>query len=158
MNFEMNTVADALYQIKYNPFKYGEYMASFYSTIENVENNLLIAQIVIPLCSHPKFKKKLEGAVFGENRKSSIWTIFKDRAELYDLKERIDEFRTLTEQSIHYCLVNDWLTIDKENLMIVLSFNIESIFRKQKNAENLGKLLSGLKIIEIYSFFGVKNI
>jgi len=152
----MNTIADALYLIKYNPFKYGEYLTSFYSTIKNVENNLLLAQLVIPLCCHPQFKTKLEGAVFGESRKSSIWTIFNDKTMLYDLQERIDEFRMLTKQSIQYCLANDWLTIDIKTLTLFLSNETKSILTSQKNAENLGKLVSGLTVTEIYAFLGVK--
>lgn len=152
----MNNVIDALYQIKYNPFKYGNYIASFYSTVENVENNLLLAQLVIPLCSHPEYKTKLEGAVFGEKRKSSIWTVFENKTLLYDLQERIDQFRKLTEQSIQYCLINGWLTIDIKSLTLAYSVSEYFNFTKHKNAENLGKLISGLSLTEIYAFLGVK--
>jgi hypothetical protein len=143
----MNNVIDALYQIKYNPFKYGNYIASFYSTVENVENNLLLAQLVIPLCSHPEYKTKLEGAVFGEKRKSSIWTVFENKTLLYDLQERIDQFRKL---------INGWLTIDIKSLTLAYSVSEYFNFTKHKNAENLGKLISGLSLTEIYAFLGVK--
>jgi len=152
----MGTVVDALYKIKYNPFKFGEYIASFYSEIKNVDNNLLLAPIIIPLCSHPVFKTKLEGAVFGPKKQSSLWSIFDDRTKLYDLQERVDEFKILTNQSIHYCLVNDWLAINVETLTLSYLVDKEVPMQIQKNAENLGKLLSGLSITEIYAFLGVK--
>lgn len=152
----MSSIVDALYQLKYNPFKYGEYIASFYSSIQNIENNFLLAPLIIPLCSHPIFGTKLSGAVFGEKRKSSIWTIFDDRTKLYDLQERIDEFQSLTEQCIQFCLANDWLAVDDESLSLQFIANSESILTLQKSAANFGKLVSGHSVIELYAFLGVK--
>lgn len=148
----MSSVIDALYQLKYNPFKYGEYLTSFYSSLENLENNLLLAPLVIPLCSHPIFANKLRNA----NKRSSLWSIFDDRTSLYDLQERMDEFKGLTEQSICYCLVNDWLVIDNENLTLRYSPDAVTIPAIQKNAVNLGKLISSHSVVEIYAFLGVK--
>ncbi|AGH81191.1 hypothetical protein PCNPT3_06255 [Psychromonas sp. CNPT3] len=148
----MSSVIDALYQLKYNPFKYGEYLTSFYSSLENLENNFLLAQLVIPLCSHPFFANKLRHA----NNRSSLWSIFDDRTSLYDLQERMDEFKGLTEQSIRYCLINDWLVIDHENLTLRYSSDAVTIPAIQKNAVNLGKLISSHSVVETYAFLGVK--
>lgn len=152
----MSSVIDALYQLKYNPFKYGEHIASFYSTIQNVEKNLLLAPLIIPLCTHPTFGTSLSSAVFGEKKKSSIWTIFNDRAKLYDLQERISEFQSLTEQCIQFCLTNDWLTIDDKNLSLEYITTSDQKLTPQKNAANFGKLVSGHSVIELYAFLGVK--
>jgi len=65
----MSSIVDALYELKYNPFEYGAYIGSFYTVISESENNLLLAQLVIPLCSHPVFGKTISGAVFGEKTK-----------------------------------------------------------------------------------------
>lgn len=146
----MSSVIEALYDLKYNPFKYGEYIASFYSSINRVENNILLSPLIIPLCSHHFFAKKLKNA----NKRSSMWSIFDDREKLYDLQERIDEFQCLTEQSIRYCLANDWLIVDKENLEI--HYLADNPCVMQKNAVNLGKLFTDHSVIEIYSFLGVK--
>ena len=152
----MSSLVDTLFQIKYNPFKYGEYLASFYSTVDNVENNLLLSQLVIPLCSHPIFQEKIERAIFGDKRRSTIWSIFKDRERLYDLQERINEFRLLTDQCLQYSLINDWLEIKPEKLQVVVGKDINVDFVRQKSGENLGKLFSNLSVIEIYAFLGVK--
>ncbi len=148
----MNSIIDALYQIKYNPFKYGEYMASFYSSLEGVENNLLLAPLVIPLCSHPLFAKKLGNA----NKKSSLWSIFDDRAKLYDLQERMYEFKDLTDQSIQYCLVNDWLTIESKKLSLRFLEDANKSLTLHRNAVNLGKLVSDHSVVETYAFLGVR--
>ncbi|NOJ19922.1 MULTISPECIES: three component ABC system middle component [Vibrio harveyi group] len=152
----MSSIVDALYELKYNPFEYGPYLASFYTTINESENNLLLAPLVIPLCSHPVFNKKISGAVFGETRQSSIWSIFNDRAQLYDLQERIDEFQVLTEQCIQYCLINDWLSVNEKGLSLHKSDSSDSLFTSQKSAGKLGQLFSGHSVIEIYAFLGVK--
>ena len=152
----MSSVIDALYQIKYNPFKYGDHVISFYSSLSGVENNLLLAPLIIPLCSHPVYGNSLSSAVFGEKRKSSIWTIFGERGTLYDLQERIDEFRSLTEQCIQYCLINDWLLLDENGLNLSSLDNKNENFEVKKNAFNLGRLLSDLSVVETYAFLGVK--
>lgn len=148
----MASIVDALYHIKYNPFKFGSYIASFYSAVEDVENNILLAPLVIPLCSHPE----LSGKLFRSNKNSSIWTIFSERETLYDLQERINSFQELTDQSIQYCLVNDWLTVDSSTLTLYSSAEEDNLPELQKSAVKLGRLLSRHSIVEIYAFLGVR--
>jgi hypothetical protein len=152
----MSSIVDALYELKYNPFDYGPFMASFYKHLVESENNLLLAQLVIPLCSHPVFSKKISGAMFGNKKRSSIWSVFDDRTKLYDLQERIDGFQTLTEQCIQYCLINDWLSVDENNLSLSKNDSSNSVFTQKKCAEKLGQLFSGHPVVEIYAFLGVK--
>ncbi|MGU0552190.1 three component ABC system middle component [Pseudomonas aeruginosa] len=89
-------------------------------------------------------------------KKSSIWTIFNDRAKLYDLQERISEFQSLTEKCIQFCLTNDWLAIDDKNLSLEYITTSDQKLTLQKNAANFGKLVSGHSVIELYAFLGVK--
>lgn len=148
----MSSLADSLYQVKYNPFKFGDYLASFYAKLAGVKNNILLAQLVIPLCSHPVFSSKLENAKFGS---STIWTVFDDRTKLYDLQERFDLFKELTDQSLQYCLVNDWIEIDTQKLSISFQPKNDAPPISHKSAANLGKLFSSRSVIEIYSLLGV---
>lgn len=148
----MSSIVDALYELKYNPFEYGAYIASFYMTVGEAENNLLLAPLVIPLCSNPFFRQKL----FSSNIRSSIWSIFDDRTKLYDLQERIDGFQPLTEQCIQYCLVNDWLSVNEQSFALRACDESESGFTNQKSAEKLGRLFGGHSVVEIYAFLGVK--
>lgn len=148
----MSSIVDALYELKYNPFEYGPYLASFYTHLDDSENSLLLAQLVIPLCSHPVYSHKL----LNSNKRSSIWTVFDDRAKLYDLQERIDGFQALTEQCIQYCLINDWLSINEQQLSLGKRDGAETVFVHKKSAEKLGRLFSGHSVVEIYAFLGVK--
>lgn len=152
---KMSSVIDALYTLKYNPFKYSEHIASFYQSMSGVDNNLLLSPLIIPLCSHPHFQEKFLRLVFGKKNRSSIWNIFDDKKHLYDLQERVIEFRELTEQSIQYCLINDWLLLDKERLSFVFTASNKA-FDQQKNATNLGKLLKNESVVEVYRILGVK--
>lgn len=151
----MSSIVEALYELKYNPFEFGPYLASFYAAVDESENNILLAQLVIPLCSHPVFSKKISGAVFGSTKQSSIWSIFDDRTKLYDLQERIDSFQTLTEQCIQYCLVNDWLSVNEQQLSLTKCDEVSSTFLTKKSAEKLGRLFNGHSVVEIYAFLGV---
>lgn len=148
----MSSIVDALYELKYNPFQYGPYLASFYTHLEESENNLLLAQLVIPLCSHPIFTQKL----FNSKKTSTIWSVFEDRTKLYDLQERIDSFQALTEECIQYCLVNDWLTVNEQRLSLTNCDEVDSNLITQKSAEKLGRLFSSHSVVEIYAFLGVK--
>lgn len=175
----MSSIVDALYELKYNPFVYGPYLASFYTHLEESENNLLLAQLVIPLCSHSFFSLKLNSS----KTSSTIFTIFNGETKLqterdneryknsvlkpnqekivhrellYDLQERIDGFQGLTEQCIQYCLINDWLSVNDQQLSLAKLDGVDSTFNSQKSAEKLGRLFSGHSVVEIYAFLGVK--
>lgn len=152
----MTSLIDTLYQLKYNPFKYGSYLASFYSELTDVKESLLLSPLIIPLCSHPFFNSKILNARFGSKNQSSIWTIFQERKELYDLQERLDNFKTLTTQSLQYCLVNDWLHINSSELTVTIQQENKKTFERQKNAVNLGKLFSHNAVSQIYAFLGVR--
>lgn len=141
----MNTL-DALYTIKYNPFKFGEYLATFYMNLTGVKQNILLAPLLIPLFTHPVFKQKLKNA----KSTSSLHTIFSNSNGLYDLQERIDVLRILTSESIQYCLLNQWLEID--NLSIHSVQEIHNV----KIAKNLARLFSNYSVHEIYMILGVK--
>ena len=147
----MSSIVEALYELKYNPFEYGPYIASFYTHLEELENNLLLAQLVIPLCSHPIYSNKLVNS----NKRSSIWSVFDDRTKLYDLQERIDYFQVLTEQCIQYCLINDWLSVNEQELSLARSDVVDSVLISQRIAEKLGRLFNGHSVVEIYAFLGV---
>ncbi|MDY2795663.1 three component ABC system middle component [[Pasteurella] aerogenes] len=143
----MNTL-DALYTIKYNPFKFGEYLATFYMNLTGVKQNILLAPLLIPLFTHPVFKQKLKNA----KSTSSLHTIFSNSNGLYDLQERIDVLRILTSESIQYCLLNQWLEIDIDNLSIHSVQEIHNV----KIAKNLARLFSNYSVHEIYMILGVK--
>lgn len=149
-------IIDSLYTLKYNPFNFSGHIVSFYSNLHYVENNLILAPLIIPLCSHSIFKTKLQGAVFGENRRSTMWSIFDDKSKLYDLQERLNEFKVITAQSIQYCLINDWLELDTNNLTLHSEDNNSKKLESHKSAISLAKLFSNHSVTEIYDLLGVK--
>ena len=67
----MNTI-DALYLAKYNPFKYGKYLADFYSELTEVEKNSLLLPVLIPLFTHPFFKTKIETSNIRSSMRHSL--------------------------------------------------------------------------------------
>lgn len=140
---------DAIHTYYYNPFKYGSHIVSFYNSLEEVEQNILLLPLIIPICSHPELSKKLDIVRLSGKSRSSFFTKFGNPKELYDLQERIDALKQLSTQSLSYCMINDWVTVDELTLRIIANENCD---QKQINqqAKNLGKLFSGLSITEIY--------
>lgn len=150
----MSNLIEDLYTIKHNPFKYSEYIYSFYSQIGEENNNILFFPLVIPLSIYSVLKDKLEHAQFGEKRQSSLWSVFPDKSYFYDLQDRIDDFCELSQLSFMYCLTNDWISVDTDNLSI--KTNTQTNCKLIKSAKNLGRLMKSFSIIEIQSFLGVK--
>lgn len=150
----MSNLIEDLYTIKHNPFKYSEYIYSFYSQIDEIDNNFLYLPLIIPLSTYPLLNEKLLHAKFGKKQQSSIWSIFPDKSYFYDLQDRIDEFCDLSPLSFMYCLTNDWLTINTEKLVVKVTET--SNCKIIKSASNLGKLMRNYSITEIQSFLGVK--
>ena len=150
----MSKLIEDLYTIKHNPFKYSEYIYSFYLQFGEEKNNILFFPLIIPLSTYMDLNEKLVHAKFGNKRQSSVWSIFPDKSFFYDLQDRIDEFSSLSQLSFMYCLTNDWITIDTDNLSVKTNSAINC--KQIKSALNLGKLMKNFTITEIQSFFGVK--
>lgn len=147
----MNTI-DALYLIKYNPFKYSNYIFSFYNHLKIKENNLLFLPLIVPLCTHPILSYKIEKS----NKRSSIYTVFfNNHKELHDLQDRINHFRILSLNSLEYCLINEWLEISNKNLCCYRATESNAV-KNVKIAEKLSNLFNPYSIFEIYTILGVK--
>lgn len=140
---------DAVHNYYYNPFKFGSHIVSFYNSLEEVEQNILLLPLIIPICSHPELSKKLNIVRLSGESRSTFFTKFNNHKDFYDLQERIDTLKMLSTQSLNYCMINDWISIDESSLNIITN---ESYVNTQvnKQAKNLGKLFSGLSITEIY--------
>jgi len=156
----VRTLADCYSVILNNPFIAAPVIAHFYRSVQGAGQNLLLAQLVLPLCFHPNYQVKISSAVFGNKRRSSIWSIFKneERAEFCDLQERVDEWRDLSNLSLQHALNNDWIIFDHELLSVSSTTvmppqNIATI--QVKAAIKLGKLFSNLSNIEIFIHLGV---
>ena len=140
---------DAVHTYYYNPFKYGSHIVSFYNSLEEVEQNLLLLPLIIPICSHPELSKKLNIVISSGRSPSTFFTKFDNPKEFYDLQERIDALKGLSTQSLSYCIVNDWVTVEKSSLRVIDTENYDKT-QINKQAKNLGRLFSGLSINEIY--------
>jgi hypothetical protein len=96
---------DAVHTYYYNPFKFGSHIVSFYNSLEEVEHNLLLLPLIIPICSHPELSKKLNIVISSGRSPSTFFTKFDNPKEFYDLQERIDALKGLSTQSLSYCMV-----------------------------------------------------
>ncbi|SSL10738.1 Uncharacterised protein [Klebsiella pneumoniae] len=84
-----------------------------------------------------------------------MWSIFDDKSKLYDLQERLDEFKVITAQSIQHCLINEWLELDTDSLTLYSQDNNSKTLETHKSAINLARLFSNHSVTEIYDLLGV---
>lgn len=146
------SILDAIYEVKHNPFKYAEYIASFYnSKVSEIENNVLLLPLVLPICTH---------SIYGKKRitsRSNLQSTFANHLiDFYDLKELIQFFKPLSKDSFYYCLSLNALNLDEQNMKVRYVQSKEVIFSEIQQAKNLGdKLFSQYSVNDIYSFFEV---
>jgi len=155
----MSSLSDHYYHILNNPFIAAPVIGRFYKEIHGVDQNLLLAQLVLPLCFHHHFQSKISNAIFGSKRRSSIWSIFESREDLYDLQERVDESKEITFLSLQHALNNDWIEFDRDGLSIskgVVSPPENIAACPLRAANKLGRLFSDYSTVEIYSHLGVQ--
>lgn len=105
---------DAVYTLKHNPFKYSEYIYNFYKELEGVEQNLLLAKLIIPFCNHPQLSFLLERV--GKN--STLITKFNEPQLFFDINEHISHFKDLTHKSLQSAIINDLIIINTEHLQV----------------------------------------
>lgn len=145
-------IVDAIYHIKYNPFKYGEYIYCFYHHLENHYENILLLPLILPICTHSYYGDKVKNS----KSNSSIYTIFKEQRELLDFQERVDNLKELGFSSLQYCLNQNWLYLNPDKLNIVSSKDNIDVNQNTLVAKKLAMLFSRSSKSEIYSLLGVK--
>lgn len=145
-------IVDAIYHIKYNPFKYGEYIYCFYHHLENHDENILLLPLILPICTHKYYGKKVRSS----NCNSSIYTIFKEQQELLDLQERFDGLKELSFHSLQYCLNQNWLYLNPDELNVISNKASIDVHKNALMAKKLANLFSRSSKSEIYSLLGVK--
>jgi len=150
----MLTLADSIYTLQYNPFTVAPLYVEYYKNLVDVSKNLFLSKLLLPLCFHPELGMKVERA----NMRSSVWTIFNDKRLLIDINERIDEFDELNFQTLQYAMINGWISIDVEKFSVQATKKEKPVtaIKYNKRAANLGKLFSGLSVMEIFSILGAK--
>ena len=164
----MISAAQALYQAKYHPFQYADILASFYQHLEQVPQNLLLLQLLIPLYSQPQMRKAFENS----NKKSVLYSIFQGKDQtskksrqyyLRDLQQRIEHFQATSLQALQYCVIKQWLVVDSHQLEIQPAWQ-PSTHRKgcsppwriEKSMKNLALRMSHHSIMDIYQLLGVR--
>lgn len=159
----MQSLADCYYLLANNPFVAAPVIAGFYISLEKVDQNLLLAPIVLPLSTHPEHSTNLFNAKLTGKNPSSIYTLFnKEKKNLFDLQEWVDEFRGLTYSALQHAYNNGWIVIDSEKFNVSKGYEPlpqNSINSKQyKSAVKLAHIVGNLSSFEIYNYLGVRLV
>jgi len=162
----MSNAIQSFAVIHNNPFIFGPLFPSFYASLGEKQNSVLLSYLVLPLVLYPASQKFLMNA----KSTSSIMTLIgksDKRDRLYGLEERIAEYREITNISMQY-EIDIGVVITDENLSINVNTSRSNNPRfinntlyfsdYRKSASKLGYLFAPFDVPTIYRLLGVKNL
>lgn len=141
-----------------NPFVFGDVFFSFYKSLEEKENSILLAYLVLPLTLYPESQKYLTQK---SNPSSCMRILVSEHARMYGLQERISEYRELTNITVQH-LINLGVFSINEKMSVIIHSEWSSSYKflnnANKAAQRLGKFMSPHDIPTSYRMLGVKKI
>lgn len=143
---------DSLYN---NPFLFTPVFSDFYASLDWKPNNLLLGYLVLPLVLYPSSQLFLTRA----NKNSSIRTMLNDKARIYGLSQRVEEFKSVTNESIQYALDCGDLNLGEEVTLEPGETSMPPMLRQlSKPAIKLAMLFNPYDVPTVYRMLGVKKI
>lgn len=146
-----------IHKIFNNPFLLTPLILNFYKNYKGQSKDILLAYLILPLVLQENTRKWLQKA----RTNSSLTTFGKDRENYYGLPERIEEFKSITNQCLQYAINNKIVTVSSELQITVLRLDIECIeflMDAFKASANITKIFKDIDIISIYRGLGVKHL
>lgn len=145
--------------IRNNVFTLTPILVSFYSECKQLEDNLFLALVVLPLLFNEEWVEKKQ--VIRVDSRLQTWVI-DNKFRIEGLPSRIDYFQDITIKCLQYAIDMKWLTIDGTTITFNQDNTVWSnskFYREQiDNAKNLNKLFKDMSVGDILTILGVKDI
>lgn len=141
-----------------NPFIFSPVLFSFYNEIKNIDRNILLSYLILPLSLYPESKKYLIGK---KHPRSSLRILAKEHRRLYGLQERIKEYKDLTNSTLQYCINIGVLSINSNQSIQIEGRLPERIISPPdscKAARRLAEFMSNFDVATSYRMLGVKQL
>jgi hypothetical protein len=155
----MEQAYDDILKIRNNIFTLTPILASFYSECKQQENNLFLAFVVLPLLFNEEWLGKKQNIRI--DSKLTAW-VMDNKFKIEGLPSRIDYFWDITIKCLQYAVDMKWLSIQGTTILFNTDKQewMKSRFYKEQiaNAMNLNKLFKDMKVIEILTILGIKDI
>lgn len=153
----MSKYIDSLQIIYKNPFILAPLITNFYSNIDQKPNNILLSYLIFPMVLNNDRRNFL----LKSNVNSSIYTFKSNRNLLIGIPESLSYFKDLTSNSIQHAIDNNWIIINEDLSVTVVEIqkNIqEHLGDAYKATAKLHNIFSGIDIVSLYKYLGMKRI
>ncbi len=152
----MSRSIENIYRIKNNPFVLSDIIVEYYKCSDTKPNDLLVLYLILPIVLYKPSNKDLQT----KNITRSIKSFKKARYRLYGLEERIQEYKTLSNQCLQHSIDQGELVIDDDlSIRALEGFNGEEKKSHLKKASrNLAIMFDAQEIVSIYRQLGIKKL
>jgi hypothetical protein len=153
----MSSAIESYAVLHYSPFVLAPLFEAFYEKAAVQPKNVLLAYLIFPLTLYPPSRTFLKNA----RSTSSLRTFCDVSRRLYGLPGRVQDYRSLTHESLQVCC-------DSGGIRIAHDLSVTFLYKKLdglacptgslKAAEKLGGVFGPLDIPAVYRFLGIKRL
>ena len=146
-----------------NPFMFSPLFVEFYLNTPQMEKNILLAYLVLPLALYRPSQLAIKNSQAGS--RSTIYSVFSERKteeRVFGLEERVKNYKSLTNDSIQYSISNGMLALNEDLSIAIKDPKLANKKLCPKDAlmaaRKLGILFAKHDIPTCYGILGVKEI
>ena len=150
----MSNIISDVVKIKYNFFTLAPAMLSYYETCQVKHNNILLMYLLFPVVLNSDLINQLPRVQ--SCSRLETW-VKNNRLQVEGLREHITTFQHLTETTLQYCIDMDYVRVDENNNVTVLSNPYEKDYFMDA-AIRLTKLLGKSSPAKIYATLGIREM
>ncbi|AOZ06466.1 three component ABC system middle component [Cupriavidus malaysiensis] len=154
---EYGDVIQNLYILHNNPFLFAEPMVRFYEALGALENNVVLAYLVLPMILHEPSRKLLQR----DHSKTSLRTFLEAPERLHGLQRRIRAKRVLTNTTLQYLVSVGRLQVEQAQVVHVDPSKFErqlSAAAVCRAAKALGRIFQPYDVPTVYRMLGVMSL
>jgi hypothetical protein len=151
----MSNAIDYINSLHRNPHILSPLLEVFYKNLTIKKNNILLSYLVYPLILSPTSMTKLKNS----NITSTLYTIFRDKRLIAGVQERVEAYKTITNNSLQIAFQAKSMAVSDEQAVIYLENKIENLSCSKdmvRATKNLAILFSSYEIVDCYRVLGVR--
>ena len=154
----MSDFIESIHTIYNNPFILTPVLLTFYKNYIGQKNDLLLAYLIFPIVleqEHIQKNKHLKS-------NSTLSRFTKDKAFISGFYDRLEAYRSITNLCLQYAIDSNYILVDKNLSVKVISDDVLFIDPLLKDAHELSnklfKVFKKINVVNIYQAFGIKEL
>lgn len=148
--------ADHIYTLRRTPFALAPVIHSFYDHWDQIEKDILLSYLVLPLVTYKPLHKFLHNA----GKTSSLRTLMQEPSRVLGLEARIEEYKSITNACLLILTSEKSFKINED-----MSVETQGKIREEnadaqilKYARKLAVVLTGENVVSVYRTLGLKSL